>query len=132
MGTDVSLYKISDVLQMPIHYNGKVVTGERWVEWGSKVGLKIPMQLSARAIFFSEQVGVVAHVIGNLYVMVAHNPEKHGLSAYMIDGARLTDEIEEMISKKMSLREVVEYLGKAVVKAFYNTSGTWKPLSLPK
>lgn len=132
MNAELSLFKIADVLQMPISYDGKVLSGERFAEWTSQIGLKLPMQLSATAIFFSEQVGVVAHVIGELYVMVSHNPSKSGLSLYLIDAGKLEEEITELVSPKMNLREVVEYLGDAIVKAFYHSSGKWKPLAMPK
>lgn len=133
MGLDLmGMYKISDVLQMPLQYDGKAISGSRNCKWESQIGLTFPMQLSARAVFFSEQFGVVAHVLGNLYIMVSYNPERHGLSAYLIDNDKMADPIEDMVSKGMNLRDVVEYLRPAIVQGFYNTSGAWKPLTLPK
>lgn len=133
MATDItlSLYKIADVLQMPLQYDGKKVLGERVGELLTTAGFKIPLQLTALTIFCSEQVGVLVQVVGNLNIMVVTNPAKQGLSAYMLDSSKFP-EPSLGIDKHMNLREVVEYLGDSVVKAFHYSSSGWKELKLPR
>lgn len=134
MGNDfsLSLFKISDTLQMPIDYDGKTVSGECAGEWTSISGLKIPVKLTATIIFFSSQVGVIVHIVGNLYVMISHNIERNGLSAHIIDKRKLEGKKLSEISRRMNLREVVAFLGSSIIKSFSHSGSSWSVLTLPK
>jgi len=132
MGIDLSLYKIADALQVPVECNDGIVSGKRTVTIQSVIGLAMKMQLSAKVMFASSQVGVVFGVSGNLLVLVAHNPDKNALSFYIIDKSCLEYDVKDLLGKKATLREAVEILRPAIVKSFYNTKGEWKTLTLPK
>jgi len=127
----LSLFKIADALQMPLETTGKAVIGERKATFKSNLGFEVPLQLTARAIFYSEQVGVVVHVLGDLYLLVAHNPDQNGLSAFIIDGAMLEGDVENIVEVKWNLRNVIAEFGKAVRAAFYMKGGEWATLKIP-
>lgn len=136
MSIELSLYKISDTLQLPFTYKDGKVSGsvERLVK--SLVGVNIPIKLKAVKLFSNEQVGLLAHVIGDLFVLVSHYPKTGMVSLYLVDGNELSmDGVKTppdlFISKKMNLREVVTGLKKAIVASFYYKEG-WKKLNLQK
>lgn len=127
-----SLYKLSDVLQIPLRYDGRgTVSGESDVEYRLLSNLMLPLQLSAEAIFVREQIGVLAYISGNLYIMVAHNPLKGGLSAFLIDSERLDEAPQNLIQKNMNLREAVGAVRTAIVAAFVLQDGQWRTFTLP-
>jgi hypothetical protein len=133
---DLSLYKISDTLQLPFTYTDGKVSGATDFVVGILPEFNIPIRLTASKLFASEQVGLLAHVIGDLSILVSHYPKSGMVTAYLIDGRKLhmsgvKAPPELFISKKMTLKEVVSGLGDAIVAAFYFKDG-WKPLQMPK
>lgn len=136
MSIELSLYKLSDSLQLPFTYRDGKVKGsvERVVK--TIVGLDLKVNLKAVKLFANEQVGILAHVMGDLSILVSHFPKTGMVSAYFINNNALyMDDVkappELFISKKMSLKEVVGGLQSAIVASFYFKDG-WKPLKLPK
>lgn len=136
MSIDLSLYKIADAMQMALKYQNGKVSGEQCMTWET-MGQKLPFTLKAEKLFAGEQVGVLFHVMGDLYIIVSHFPKTGTVSIYMVDGSKtkingVKCAPEKLISKKMILKEVVESMGPALVKAHYWKQGEWKPLALPK
>lgn len=135
MSIDTSLNHIADALQIPMHYVDGTASGSRELTWDC-MGLKVRMCASVSKLFVGEQVGVLVHLQGDLSVVVAHYPKTGALSAYLIDGAKVTcDGVtvtpDSLISKKMGLREVVESLKAAIVGAYYWKNSNWRELKLP-
>jgi hypothetical protein len=126
-----SFYALADALQMPIHYDGNGIV--RGASRGLIPGLPTPtpVQLIAKAMFLKEQVGVLVHVKGDLYVIVAHNPDKGGTSAFLLNRAHMPVKLESVIQKNMNLREAVGAVRPAIVKAFALRKGQWTPMNLP-
>lgn len=135
MSFETSLNQISDVLQLPLTSSDGKVQGSRQATWAAG-GLSIPMTVTASKLFAGEQVGVLAHIHGDLHVVVSHYAKTGALSAYLIDGAKVKSEgvrvtPDALISKKMSLRDVVDSLKGSIVGAFYWKNSKWQALKLP-
>lgn len=135
MSFDTSLAHISDALQIPIHFANGTASGVRGLVWNC-AGFPVPMSISVSKLFTGEQVGVLAHIHGDLHVVVSHYPKTGALSAYLIDGDKVRcDGVavtpDSLISKKMGLREVVESLRGAIVGAYYWKNHKWQSLKLP-
>jgi len=132
---DLSLYKLADALQIPLTYNQGKIGGSQAVRW-SIIGGEIPFTMIANKIFATEQVGIIAHVMGDLHVIVSHFPQSGTVSAYLVDASKSKlDGVkiapDKAISKKMTLREVVDTLRPAIVAAYYWKQDKWRPLALP-
>lgn len=134
-GIDASLYKVADVVQVPITYDGHVASGSRTGAFNLLPTLDVEMTVKVMKIFHGAQVGVLFHVLGDLYIVVAHYDKSGVTSAYLVDGAVVLKStgrsVEDCIAKHMILRGVVDTIRKGVVKAFYWKDTVWKPLSLP-
>lgn len=135
MSSNVSLFALSDALQLPLAMKDGVLRGSRSALWDC-LGLPVQITPSVSKMFVGEQVGVLVHVHGDLSVMVAHYPKTGALSAYVIDGAKTKIEgtlvtPDSMITKNMDLRDAVASLREAIVAAFYWKSNIWQKLKLP-
>lgn len=136
MSIDLSLYKLADMLQVPLKYaNGKLV-GEVVGTLLTSVGLVIPLHIKALKLFSSDQTGVIFHIMGDLFVVAAHYPKLGGLSLFLIDGSKVSEgpksDPSELISKGMGLKEVMDALRPGIVGAFHYNKQEWKKLTLPK
>lgn len=135
MSIELSLYKIADAFQIPLTYKDGTVSGGRVANWKC-LGVTLEFTVEASKLFSGEQVGVVVHVMGDLYAIVAHYPKTGSVSAYLLDGNKLEMEgvkspPDLFISKKMTLKEVVDSLRGAIVGAYYWKNDLWKELRLP-
>lgn len=132
-----SLYKISDALGIPLLWDKGELSGrsENGV-FSPLPGLDFPILITAKKIFANDTVGVLAHVAGDLYVLVSHFYKTNSVSAFLIDGGKLSmDGVqappELFISKGMSLREVIAAVRVGVVSSFVWKNRQWEPLKLP-
>lgn len=135
MSLDLSLYKLADATQLKFSYMDGKVSGHTEAMLVSDFGLEVPVGIKAVKIFSAEQTGILFKLTGDLSMIISHFPKTGMVSAYLLDGGCLTMEgvkapPELFIGKKMSLREVVQALGHAIVASFYFDQG-WKPLRLP-
>ena len=135
MSIELSLYKIADAFQLPLSYKDGKVSGQRVANWNC-LGVALEFTVEATKLFSGEQIGVLVHVMGDLYTIVAHYPKTGSVSAYLIDGSKLEmDGVKSppdlFISKKMTLREVVDALRSSIVGAYYWKNDQWKALRLP-
>jgi len=139
-----SLYKIADSLMVELTVLDGVVSGSQEVEVSTDIpDLKFKLTIKAKKMFSYTQTGVLFHVVGNLYVLVAHNPDVHNpeggvSSAYLVDGSKCEDggimtPPEKLVARKLSLRETVDNLGAAIVASYFRkNAGAWSPLALVK
>lgn len=137
MAIDLSLFKLADVLQLPITYKDGKIEGERAGVLTTSVGLTLPFTLRAVKLFANEQCGLLAHIRGDLYIIVSHFPHTGGLSAYLLDADKLyMDGVkappELFISKRHSMKEVFDALKVSMVTSFRWSGDKWKVLQLPK
>lgn len=135
MSIELSLYKIADAFQLPLIYKDGKVSGKRVSNWNC-LGVTLEFTVEATKLFSGEQIGVLVHVMGDLYSIVAHYPKTGSVSAYLIDGSKLEmDGVKSppdlFISKKMTLKEVVGALRRSIVGAYYWKNDQWKALRLP-
>lgn len=136
MGIALSLFKFSDALQIPLEYNSGKISGECSGAITTSVGLRIPFTIEAQKVFYNEQCGIVAHVRGDLYILLSHFPQTGGIGAYIIDGGKLLmDGVKTppglFISKTFSMTEVFAALKHSIVAGFRWSQSEWKPLKLP-
>lgn len=137
MSIELSLFKFVDALQFPLSYEDGKISGSIQGVMDSGLGFGIPFIAKAKKICMNEQNTLLIHVVGDLYILVSHFQATGAVSAYLINGALLEmDGVKTppdlFMSKKMSLREIIDALGKAVVKAFYWKGNEWKNLMIPK
>lgn len=136
MSLDLSLYKLSDMLQMNLEYVAGKVSGFVSGVLKTPGGPDFPVTLTALKLFYGEQCGVICHVMGDLYILASHYPKLGGLSLFIINGARLSiDGVrcppDKMISSSSSLSDIIKEIRPGVVAA-YHYKGEWKSLTLPK
>ena len=140
-----TLERIADTMQVPLTYDQKVVpplAGSRRASYAPLPGLTIPFTIRAEKLFHFDQTGVVFHVLGNLWALVAHYEKTNSTTVFLIDqikmslvadveeGARLTP--DKVIQHKFNLKEAVDMLRPAIVQSFIYKSGVWAKLPLPK
>jgi hypothetical protein len=63
----------------------------------------------------SNQTGILVKIKGDLHLLVSVNSNTNTLSMFIVDGSKK----KSLGESKKSLKEVVEYLGDAVVRSFY-------------
>lgn len=132
-----SLNRIADVLQVPLEYTkGRGVTGGGIVSIPMGAGSTLDLEVRPRFMFNQEQVGVLFHIAGQLYVMVAYFEKTGALSAYVLDGSVLKEKgsvypPEDFIRSNYSLRDVIGALQHSIRASYYRKEGCWKPLKIP-
>ena len=136
MDMRLSLYKIADALQIPLDYADGKVTGQRGATFSPVKGLVLPLDFTVSKLFSGESCGVVAHVLGDLYLVVGHFPKTGAVSAFLIDGDKVVEEGMKIpphlcISASMGLKEVIGTLRKSIVSSFVFKDRKWSPLKLP-
>jgi hypothetical protein len=133
-----ALTRIADVLQVPLEYSeGKAYTNAVF-HYEPLPNLNLPVKIKPVKVFMHEQVGVVLHLIGHLYLMVGHFEKTNSTTAFLINQAKLEIEggaiarPEMLLNSKGSLKEAVDALRGGIVKSFVWKSTRWEPLKLPK
>lgn len=131
-----SLFKIADALQIPLDYADGKVTGQRGATFSPVAGLSLPLDFTVSKLFSGESCGVVAHVLGDLYIVVGHFPKTGAVSAFLIDGSKVVEEGVKIdpclrITSTMGLKEVIQSLKKSVVASFVHKDRKWSTLKLP-
>lgn len=132
-----SLNRIADVLQVPLAYSKSLgITGGGVVSIPMDGGKNLELKVRPRFLFNQEQVGVIFHVAGQLYVMVAFFEKTGALSAYVLDGSVLKEgehvyPPEDFIRSNHSLRDVIGALQHSIKASYYRKEGCWKPLKIP-
>lgn len=135
VGLEMSLNKIADAIQIPLTYCDGKIKGEAKLRLTTDIGFSVPLIIKAVKVFHEEHVGVIFHIRGNLYLAVSYFRKTSTVSAFLIDKSKLLmDGViatpEMIVSRSMGLRQVLDGLGKAVVKSFYY-KGDWNELILP-
>lgn len=135
MGLNTSLNYIADACQMPLEYLNGAVTGEVKGTYSPLPGLTLPLDMKARKFFYHTQAGLILHVTGHLFLMVAHYEKTNTVSAFLIDGSAVElDGVmappELVVTSKMTLREVVDSLRSGIVKSFVWSKQKWSPMTL--
>lgn len=137
MSADVSLFRIVEVLQVPLGLrNGALVGGGKGRMKTTIDGLELDLEIIPLRMFLNEQCGVLVRVVGDLSLVVSYFQKTGMLSLFVIDEGILRRKYsvtsEALISAKMSLKGVVTSLGESIVGSFYCRSNQWKTLTLPK
>lgn len=135
MGTKLEgLYRLSDVLQIPLKFEDGTMTGERSarVSLGG-LGAAIKMNLRVVGYFSGEQTGVLIHVMGDLYVISAYFPSMQSTSLLLIDGEKAGGEKKmlRVLSKSQRLQDFYSVFKRAINGGFLWGDNAWKRLSLP-
>lgn len=102
--------------------------------FSSTYGFKIPFTVEPLIKFGEKTVGLLFHVVGNLYMVAAYYPLSGAVSVYLIDKGALPEDRNPStyISRNMELRDVIKSFGSAVVTAFYWGKDRWNPLAVPR
>lgn len=129
----VALYKITDTFQVPLTVSGKDVAGHLNINFnGSENSLSLPMTIKAKKMFAYQQTGVLFHIHGKLWTLVAYNDEYGASSMFMIDASKCeADGVgispERIMGTKLNLRETVDLFGKSIVRAYARRNqGKWE------
>lgn len=136
MDIQMSLNKIADTLKVTINYEDGKVSGETDLLYSPLPGLDLPVTVTVKKMFANEAVGVVAHVMGDLHLVVSHFAKTGAVNVFLIDGNKLSMEgvkapPEMFISKTMDVKQVVSALRQAIVTAFLWKDRKWSVLKLP-
>lgn len=137
MDLPLIMYKLVDVLKTPITIQGGKVSGHSSATITLAPGITTKITVKVLKMFSNEQVGVLAHIRGDLFILVSYNPNGGGMSAYLIDGTKCYSDEGVLVaptakfSTSNNLRQVVESMKPAIVAAFFRKSGDWGKLSLP-
>lgn len=131
-----SLNKIADTLKMRIDYADGKASGSTKFQFTPLPGLAIDIDMQVKKLFASDAVGVLAHVMGDLHIVVTHLGKTNAVNVFLVDGNKLEmDGVktppEMFISKQMDTRQVVSSLRKAIVTAFLWKDRKWSVLKLP-
>jgi len=134
---DTKLFKLLDVIQVKGEYKDGAISGSRDLTVQTDVGLRIPVTVTLDKFFMNDQCGIVAHVIGDLYIVVSYYEKTRSTGAYLIDKDKLEmDGVKSppslFISKTYDMRAVFEALKHAIVSAFTYRNNQWVALRLPK
>lgn len=139
-----TLDRIADAMQVPLVYNSAVVppiSGFRKAMYSPLPGLDIPFTIRAEKLFHYDQTGVIFHVLGNLWALVAHYEKTNSTTVFLIDQSKMGSVVEtegvaptpdKVIQPKSNLKEAVDTLRPAIVKSFIWKGGAWTKLPLPK
>lgn len=136
--SSVAMYKIADTMQVPLHGTGTKDFGgsQKFHFNGEQSSFSLPFTVAARKMFSNQQTGVLFHVMGDLWTLVAYNDEHQAASLFFIDASRCEDAAgyytpTDALHAKMTLRETIQHLGVAVVKAYARRHGAkWEPLKI--
>jgi hypothetical protein len=136
MADDLSMYKIADAMQIKLEISGKEVKGQKDATFTPYPGLSLPVSITAKKMFKNGAAGVVFHVMGDLHMVVAYYSKTGAVSAFLIDGTKLKMQgiqqpPENMISKTMTLKDVVDAIKVGVVSSFIWKDRQWRALKLP-
>lgn len=130
---EMSLYKIADAIQIPLQCKGNTVIASGRLRVMLQPGLEIPLVINAVKLFQGTHVGVVFHIRGDLYLIVAHYQKSSVVSAFLVDQSKVVGGLATpMIRNDMGLKEVIDTLGKGVVRSLYykKDATAWLPLKL--
>jgi hypothetical protein len=131
------LSRIADVLQVPLEYSdGKAFTNAVF-NFEPLPDLNLPVKVKPVKVFMHDQVGVVFHLMGHLYLMVGHFEKTNSTTAFLINQAKLDIEgvmarPDMLLNSKGSLKEAVDALRPGIVKSFVWKGTRWEVLKLPK
>jgi len=133
------LNAISDAVNVPMEYSSDSFYGLSRAFFKPLPYLAMPLRIQASKIFMTEQVGVLFHVAGNLYLLVAYNPATTILSAFLIDVTLMpdyvvggtTNPLKDAITKTMTLGQVIGYIRPSIVASFLYREQKWSALKLP-
>ena len=136
MDIKMSLYKIADALGITLEYEDGKVTAQSTGTLPLLPLLDLTMPLKVNKFFANEVCGVIAHVVGDLHLIVSHYNRTNIVSVFIIDGSKLEMEgvktpPELFVTKSMSLKQVVNALRVGIVSSFVWKDRTWGPLKLP-
>jgi len=131
MDISLSLYKISDALGIPLHYDNGTISGSAPGKFKVMDGLELPITIEAQKLFFNETCGVLASVMGDLCILVTHYRRTSTVSAFLIDSTKTNMPPKDMFSKQDTMKRVVSLLRPGIVASFIFKDHKWSPLKLP-
>lgn len=129
--TSLSLQEVSSVLKIPLTIEDGKILGSGLFELKLK-DMKVKFDVEAKALFNSEQLGVLFHISGDLYLLVAHYYHTKISSAFLLDSSKAIVKLEKLIKPNATLKETVDAIKHTVVASFYNKNYEWHKLTLPK
>lgn len=126
----MGLNAIADIMQVPLKYSKGTITGRREMTYNvEELGFKLNASPSPVAYCLSEQLAVLFHVAGDLYVLVAYFEATGGKTCYLIDKKKLTK--DGGLSRSMTLKQAVDAMREGIVKSFLWKDRKWHPFALP-
>lgn len=136
MDIQLSLNKIADALKVNLIYENGKVTGTADLAYCPLPGFEMPIKLTVHKLFANDAVGVLAHVVGDLYLVVSHFAKAGAVNVFLIDGNKLSmDGVKAppmmFVSKSMTIKQVVGVLRGAIVASFIWKDRRWSVLKLP-
>lgn len=136
MANSIALTKLADVLQVPLSKKGKNITGFAKLDVEVAPNVTLPLSVSVFLLTDANDCcSMLAHISGNLYVMVGFNMGTNVTSLYILDAAKLDGAAKlnpaSLVKVSDTLRMAVNAFRQAIVHSAYHASAGWKPLKLP-
>ncbi len=135
------LYPLADMAQADLKYSAseRRISSNRGFSMPLMHGAKLNITFDAVSSFVNvkeQQAGILYHVKGHLYVLVAHNAKGRAVSAYIISSKELglrRLELVDYLPKLCTIKTAVNKLSKGVKKAYMrNANGIeWSEVPLP-
>lgn len=123
---------ISRIMNVPLQVTNDSVTGDAKVFITLPTGDALPLIVTATTSFYNEQLGVLFHIRGDLYILVSHWARTTSSSLYILDASKCSSKLEDLISPTYELRTAFSALRKAVKAGYHYKNGAWRTLTLPK
>jgi len=124
------LNPIADMAQCSFGFNAKtqVISGRKDVKIDLMDKASIIMRVQVVSSFINsktQQAGVLLHIGGNLYLLIAHNKKADTVSAYIISRAMLgvkPKQLVDYLPRTCNIKTAVGKLVKGVKKAYMKNS----------
>lgn len=132
MGIEVSLFALTDATQVPLTYSKGTITGKANASVSLPTGLKLKLPITVKASFISTHVGVLLHVVGELYVVAAYYPPTGAVAVLLLDGSKIDGGPESTIGATSDFVSIVDRLRPSITCAYARRGSEWNVLSIKK
>lgn len=108
---------VSDTVGIPLHLDPQgTVSSKLQPTYKPLKGLSVSLPMDAKVLFLSkESGGVLFHVVGDLYVMVAQKFSNRVISLYMVNADKMLHKPEAVLGKSFDLPMAYKALKEGVV-----------------
>jgi hypothetical protein len=128
------LDRVADTIRVPLNYANGTTQGADRMVYTAGQGMEIETVVRCVKFFFNTHVGVLTHIMGDLYFLSSWFPDTGATIAAVVDGKVLTDAGKtpsSVITRDMSMKQVLDALGDSVVRMYLWRDKKWSPMKKP-